>query len=755
MKTLTKNILAAAAILAVTLVFFSAYIFSGNIPYAGDFTGSDLTELNLPLRFLAAQSLAAGQVPLWTDMLANGFPLLAEGQAGVFYPFNLLYCFLPFPLAVNLGLMLNFFLAGLFTFLYCRRLKLSFFASIFSATAFAFGGFFVFRIKHLNMINAAIWLPLLFYLTENYFAGIRKFNWLAAIAVVFAVQFLAGHPQISFISLVSVFLYFAIKLLVFNKFNINDILNKFFLPWIVIGLIAFSLSAVQFLPTFFYTVEAGRGLNMGFAGAGLTPYPPSALFYYILPYFMGNPAVAGYPPDVITRGVFWENNVFFGRLALALALVGALAVIFKKRQAGILIILPAFLYLLVFASYTPGYFVIERIIPGFSLFRFPQRFLVAVVLCLAVLAGFGFDYCRQKLLLWQKNRPRLAPSERLFTILVPLMILVILVTELYVTAAAYWGSLDLAKYLAPPQSATFLRSDDGQFRIYSVNWPGTWQSIYQISGGWQNNMMLYYSGRELVPPNLGVFWDLPSAQDRASREGGMLPRETHIISERLLAEFVQAANDQKPVSDQALRILGLENVKYLLSFSELKSGQLALAREFKADFLPALKIYENRLALPPAWGVFAAVSATSSGQLFEPGFDPAKQVIINEPVAPGESPTGTASVGNWQQQGSRISGTADFSAGGHLVISQTYLPGWRAKIDNQPAPVYRANFAFLALRVPAGEHQIALEYRPASFVIGRLISLLSLVSLVIILLAYNFFLSQNNKKNLRKPARLE
>jgi len=167
MKSALKNLIPVIFLFGLAALFFIPYLTGQKIPYAGDFTGSDLTELDLPLRQVAAESLKAGQMPLRTDRLANGFPVLAEGQAGVFYPPNLLFVFLPFNWAVNLSFFLNFFLAGLFIYLYARVLKISPLGALFSAVAFSFSGFFIFRLKHLNLINAAVWLPLLFYLIEN------------------------------------------------------------------------------------------------------------------------------------------------------------------------------------------------------------------------------------------------------------------------------------------------------------------------------------------------------------------------------------------------------------------------------------------------------------------------------------------------------------------------------------------------------------------------------------------------------------
>jgi hypothetical protein len=71
------------------------------------------------------------------------------------------------------------------------------------------------------------------------------------------------------------------------------------------------------------------------------------------------------------------------------------------------------------------------------------------------------------------------------------------------------------------------------------------------------------------------------------------------------------------------------------------------------------------------------------------------------------------------------------SAAGHLVFARAWYPGWRARIDGQPAELLRANFAFQALAVAPGAHHIELEYAPASWRAGLAISALAVLLAVL------------------------
>lgn len=60
---------------------------------------------------------------------------------------------------------------------------------------------------------------------------------------------------------------------------------------------------------------------------------------------------------------------------------------------------------------------------------------------------------------------------------------------------------------------------------------------------------------------------------------------------------------------------------------------------------------------------------------------------------------------------------------GWVVVLESLLPGWRAWIDGEPAPIIPAQVAFQAVRLPSGGRELRLAYRPASFRLGLFASL--------------------------------
>ncbi|MGB3798395.1 MAG: YfhO family protein, partial [Lewinella sp.] len=57
--------------------------------------------------------------------------------------------------------------------------------------------------------------------------------------------------------------------------------------------------------------------------------------------------------------------------------------------------------------------------------------------------------------------------------------------------------------------------------------------------------------------------------------------------------------------------------------------------------------------------------------------------------------------------------------------------GWEVTVDGQPADLIRANYALRALPLTAGEHEIVMTFEPSSYSLGRTISLICSVLILI------------------------
>jgi N-acetylglucosaminyl-diphospho-decaprenol L-rhamnosyltransferase len=89
------------------------------------------------------------------------------------------------------------------------------------------------------------------------------------------------------------------------------------------------------------------------------------------------------------------------------------------------------------------------------------------------------------------------------------------------------------------------------------------------------------------------------------------------------------------------------------------------------------------------------------------------------------------------KRGNNYIETKVISSGGYLVSTNAYYPGWKVYIDGKKEDIIKANYAFMAVMVPAGEHTIEFKYIPETFLIGLGISSLTLILLFILFIRWN------------------
>jgi hypothetical protein len=148
-------------------------------------------------------------------------------------------------------------------------------------------------------------------------------------------------------------------------------------------------------------------------------------------------------------------------------------------------------------------------------------------------------------------------------------------------------------------------------------------------------------------------------------------------------------------------------------------------------------VYMNDAALPGV-SVVPGVqvepdSARRIATLWSPTFDPAKTVIVEEPVlAVGQAGgTGTAVI---EGNGDDTLVVRVRSTGPALLhVSRTYHRSWGAEIDGVPVPVLRANHALMAVPLArSGEHRLVMRYRPTIVRMATMISIATWAAVLLI-----------------------
>jgi hypothetical protein len=744
----------AFIIILLPLIFFFPAALGQTIIVAGDFTGSDLLDLNYPFKVALSEAIRARQLPLWTPFLSNGFPLLAEGQMGAFYPPNLIFALLTLPagrqaphLALNYSLILVFILAGLFTYLYCRSLKLGQFASLAAGIIFMFSAFFVVRIKHLNLIAVACWVPFIFWTTRKFFQT-RKFLFPFLTGLALALQFLAGHPQMAFFSLFIFAIYFFFELgLGIKKHGFAQIFPQALLALLMIAFLTAGLSAIQTLPTFELAQHTEK-TEYTLVTATAYPFHPKNLITFISPYYFGNPALGSYKENIRVSGIFWENCSYIGLLPILLfswVLFRTLKS-FKKKQANphflFFIILCLFCLALMMGRYTPLFGFLWHNLPGFAFFRFPNRFNLFLIFSLSLLAGAGAQLLVKKLNqvhLMRKSTPT-TPGGGKFTWPLDqqktqILILGFIVADLFVFGKNYIGNLDASSWLKKPESVEFLQQENQNelYRILSVTQYA--DSPYQLLG-WKKDPEPLIKIREAIPPDANLVFHLPTLSDRSWFEGGYNFKRRNHLERWLLNE----ATDQIAIG----KVLGLFNVKYILSFAPVGGFEMELKKEIDLGefFMEKIRIFENKQSMERIYYVPEAEVVESETALFSKiqaeAFYPSRTVLLEKPPQ-NSSYKLTTTIDDFNQRnpikiekyGSQeIILKTDFQDPGFLVISDTYYPGWKATVDDQPQEILPANYLARALEMTPGEHTVRMFYDPLSFKIGVTIFGLTWSSLV-------------------------
>lgn len=147
----------ALLLMALTLVFLHGAVFSSKLPVPvdevargypwrglfGDVVAAnpltnDTVKLFLPWMQVAREELAHGRAPLWNRYSFAGYPLLANGESAPFSPLFLATLIVPLPKQIVAMAALKIFAALLFTYLFLKREKASDAAAVFGAIVFGF-----------------------------------------------------------------------------------------------------------------------------------------------------------------------------------------------------------------------------------------------------------------------------------------------------------------------------------------------------------------------------------------------------------------------------------------------------------------------------------------------------------------------------------------------------------------------------------------------------------------------------------------
>ena len=335
-------------------------------------------------------SLVSRGFPVWMPYQFAGISYPGSSESGVLYPPNLPFLVSGSGHLYNLLLLLHYAAAAFFTHLYLRLICRGRLPAFCGGMAFGLAGFVMAHKGHLNIVNAAVWLPLLLYLYERIRReGRVSFSLLAALAV--AAQVFAGHYQISLYT----YLVLGLFVLFYGVGAERGTRGRF----VLLTALPLALGLALALPQLLATWEVSRvasGTGNGYAFFTGYSFSPWLFLQFLYPFFFSS----DYGRAFWGPGNLAETSCFVGTAVLVLA--GAALLRYRRRDAQVRFwswvgLLALFLAL---GGYNPLY-RLTWYVPVYNLFRIPSRHLLELDLALAVLGSLGLNY-----VLREKERSR-------------------------------------------------------------------------------------------------------------------------------------------------------------------------------------------------------------------------------------------------------------------------------------------------------------------------------------------------------------
>ncbi|MFN2198047.1 MAG: YfhO family protein [Anaerolineales bacterium] len=738
-------------------------------------------------------NLIEGVLPLWNPSVGMGAPLLANYQLGFFYPPNWFYLIGGFLAGakgiawLQAGLVaLHLLWTGIGMLLLARELKLNILGQFIASLAFTFSGYIIARAWFLTINHAVAWIPwiLLFGYKlavrlrtdlQEHKSSLRILTSSGFLGLVLCatLQLLTGHAQISWYT--GILNFFWILFWVFIDVPAagvespttagKDRKQRLLAGGAAAGLfllamfLSVGMAALQLFPTAEYLGFSPRASEVSYEIAMTYSFWPWRFIGLIAPNLFGNPVFGNY----WGYANFWEDAIYIGLIPFLLAVRSIFGI---KRAPGyanltkFLIGVCVLAFILALGKNLPVFPFLYRHVPTFDMFNGPTRWSILAVFSLSLLAAIGaqtwlrptgrglywtrlgtagaFAVMLGAGLAWFALRDS-AGADRLET-----MVLAMALAGLWAIGG---GILSL---VAPT-------NDPGQgFHLWYLP-VVIWVLLDLLVAGYglnpASNLELYDA--DLVPPlkNDGrvflpedVEYDLKfdhyfRFDQFQSVDDWLQIRRTYLPNLAILNHYTPLVNNFDPLlldrleiwintidelpDEAAAKFLNLSNVSAVVNKDETSTSETRIS-----IIQPGQEVrwFSCASSIPEANKLLAAMKAQPdllfSILYLEQSSSETTGGCLNQSVA---------EIG-WQQNTShskRIQ--VGSSTPGWLMISESWYPGWHAKVDGRSVELIRADYIFQAVPVPAGEHIVEVYYSPNSFKLGLFVTIFSTVMMIFII----------------------
>ena len=715
---------------------FYAKDYPNGIPFKNSLI-TDPVRQQFPWRFYATLMEQYQTLPLWNPFNSAGTPLLANFQAAVFYPLNLLLFLPDFTKWWSVLIILQPVLGGIFMYLFLKQQKLNIYSSLLGGFTYAFCGFSIAWLEWGTIGHVALWLPLILLsidkiLVRNKNQELRiktRSNIIWSLIFIFSITsaFFAGHLQTFF------YLYLLTLVYFFGRWFQYGKKKKLFLIFLFLNFCFLILTSIQWLPTLQLVLLSARDVDqIAFQTEGWF-LPVQNLAQFFAPDFFGNPATLNY------WGV-WNYGEFIAYIGI-LPLILACFALFYRYDKKTFFFGSIFFLSLIFAL--PTWFAKLPFIlhiPFVDTTQ-PTRLLFLTDFSLSVLAAFGLDYFMHI----QHKCKIFFPVLFLFLVYSFLWIFVYIPPHLY--SLTSMQNLDIARHnLYFPTvifiiiSLTFLiyimaKNKKIQTLLILLLLAITVFDLFRFG-----SKFTPFTNREYLYPNTASLYAVRKLSDLSrvmTTDSRILPPNFTImyftqsidgydpLYLRRYGELIAAMERNEPNINPPFgfnriitphnynsKIADLLGVKFVLSLNELNSPKLKQVYNEGQT-----RVYVNRNAFDRTFFV-NDIHASSN-----------KQESINSMFDLNIDLKHTAIVENWDMNNYKFNNTdgkADISVyksnevtikttnhqEGFLVLTDSFYPTWHAKICSKDynnckeTKIYLTDYNFRGVRVPAGSNVV-------------------------------------------------
>lgn len=745
-------------------VFASPFLFKHQVPFASTYNVNffspwsaysefaspvkndampDVIGQIYPWRMFTVETWISGFVPLWNPYSFAGTPHLANYQSAVLSPLNFGFYIFPFIEWWSVLILLQPLLAGLFTYLFVKSLKVSSVSALISAISFMFCGFVVSWMGYGTLVYAILYLPLALLAVEKYMTA-QKSRYLVLLSFTIPLSFFSGHFQMSIYFLLFVYLYILFKYLETKK-----LLSAGF-AFLGVGL-GILLSCAQLLPSIELYGQSFRSTI--FAKTEVIPWAYIPTF--LAPDFFGNP---------VTRnawfGHYAEWNAYIGLIPLLFA--GYALFFIKKNRKILFFTITALLSLLLaFPSPFLDLLVILKI-PVLSTSA-ASRIIVLFSFSAAVLAGFGFNAFYKDIVSNHYKKMLI-----LYSIFIAFFVVLWAIVLLHLFIPLERISVARSNLILPTSMLIFfllvliglfiIKRRTVRLLILGVLVLVICMDLMRFSTKWQSfepkNLVYpavpitkFYpqiSGYNRVIGNYGaegsVYYHLPSLEGYDAVYIRRYGQFIASLQNGKLTDSYRSVVDYPYQGAHTLLGANLLGAKYIVH--KTSDGQNVWEFPYWRYSPSSLKllfddgryqVLENTNAYPRTFLVNKVVIKKNPQDILDTMFSSktnlrttavVEQSLSN--IAPLSS--GSAVITSYKPNIIKIKTQSNKQS--FLVLTDPYYPGWEARVDGKLTTIYRTDFAFRGIQVPSGAHTVEFIYSPKTFYYGAIIGIIGVIGIL-------------------------